>query len=448
MSRRSIPQGEVFDTVRSSKEPYITDKVRLGGIFAGAFFVFLILWSVFAPLATGSVVTGRVTVEGDRDILQHLEGGRVTAINVSNGQKVAAGTVLLELDTKMARARLRDVMARYVATAAKHQRLLNEYDGSDALSFSNLYESKQLSPEVVANILMLEQKQFEMRNALYLERDDALYQAIAAIEDVQKNLVKQLSNVTEQLRLLDEEIVDVDSLLAKGLAPKSRSLALKRTKETVLAQELSLKSQMAETSSRLADTRVERATFVSQYKQEIAAMIQEASVELESLIAARDLAIDEFERTSIVAPRDGFVMNIKPKTRGEVIERGETIMEIVPEGANLIISGELRAEDANRIEAGLPASITILAFKGRAAPTLKGRVKFVSPDVVTDEQTGMSYYPIQIVLEEESVSTLTAENELQPGLPAQVVVETAKQPIISYLLAPITSTIRNAFTEQ
>ncbi len=83
------------DTKRSfSPKPYIAAgyaSVFLGlGVFG--------TWAATAPLASGVVAHGVVSVEGNRKTIQHLEGGIVSEIVVKEGDIVNQGDVLVKID--------------------------------------------------------------------------------------------------------------------------------------------------------------------------------------------------------------------------------------------------------------------------------------------------------------------------------------------------------------
>ena len=70
--------------------------------------IFLILvigtWSACAPLDSAALAPGLVQVEGKRKSIQHLEGGIVSNILVSNGDLVEVNEPLLVLDATKDRA--------------------------------------------------------------------------------------------------------------------------------------------------------------------------------------------------------------------------------------------------------------------------------------------------------------------------------------------------------
>ena len=79
-------------------------ELRIGAIIAGFFFVIFLGWAAFAPMDAAAYAPGHLQVSGQRQSVQHREGGIVAALHVREGQKVQAGQVLIELKGDEVRA--------------------------------------------------------------------------------------------------------------------------------------------------------------------------------------------------------------------------------------------------------------------------------------------------------------------------------------------------------
>ena len=94
--------------------------------------IFLILvigtWSACAPLDSAALAPGLVQVEGKRKSIQHLEGGIVSNILVSNGDLVEVNEPLLVLDATKDRAEQKILRGKIFSTQAYVFRLTAERD--------------------------------------------------------------------------------------------------------------------------------------------------------------------------------------------------------------------------------------------------------------------------------------------------------------------------------
>jgi len=92
-------------------------------------------WAALAPLASASIAPGVVGVDTKRKTIQHLEGGIVGEILVSEGDRVRAGQVLIRLDETRPRASLELLRGRQLAAMAFEARLIAERDGANTVQF-------------------------------------------------------------------------------------------------------------------------------------------------------------------------------------------------------------------------------------------------------------------------------------------------------------------------
>jgi HlyD family secretion protein len=136
-------------------------------------------------------------------------------------------------------------------------------------------------------------------------------------------------------------------------------------------------------------------------------------------------------------------------TVGGVIGAGERIMDIVPEGQELIIQAQVRPQDADDLEPGQTTEVRITAFSGRNLPIVRGEVRQVSADRFTNEQNGEGFFLAQIAVPREELERLTqtAGRPLRAGLPAQVIVPTRKRTALQYLLEPLDQTLWRSLRE-
>jgi len=81
------------------------------GLAAGLLIAF-IAWASVARLEVVAVALGQIVPTGSVQVIQHLDGGRIAAINVVDGQQVKKGAVLIALNPLDARSDLEGLTAR------------------------------------------------------------------------------------------------------------------------------------------------------------------------------------------------------------------------------------------------------------------------------------------------------------------------------------------------
>jgi len=85
------------------------------GVATFLFFLVTVIWSFIGTLDYVTVTQGVVTPSNKIKKIQHLEGGIIRSILVSEGQRVEEGTPLIELEATKSEAELNELETRLTA---------------------------------------------------------------------------------------------------------------------------------------------------------------------------------------------------------------------------------------------------------------------------------------------------------------------------------------------
>ena len=129
-------------------------------------------------------------------------------------------------------------------------------------------------------------------------------------------------------------------------------------------------------------------------------------------------AEDQLKRIDIRAPQDGIVHQSIVHTVGGVINAGEPLMLVVPEADELSIEVKVSPQDIDQLQPGLDTVLRLSAFSQRTTPELKGQVSLIAADLVTDQRSGVQYYPVRVAFAEGERDRLGAL-KLVPGMPVE-----------------------------
>ena len=152
----------------------LTDRAMwIGGSIVSLALGGFILWGSLAPLAQGVVAMGLVEVDGENKTVQHLEGGIVKVLHVREGDTVAAGDPLLEIDDTKPRAEQELLEARYYGALAEIDRLNAELYARSEVIFSSEFEPLRGNPRV-EEIIQAQVDLFTERRAQHAGEIDIL----------------------------------------------------------------------------------------------------------------------------------------------------------------------------------------------------------------------------------------------------------------------------------
>jgi len=396
-------------------------EVRAGLIILAVFFLGFGGWATFAPLDAAVVAPGVVVVSGNRQTVQHREGGIVSRLLVEEGDHVARGEVLIELDAPEVVAQERALQSQVVDLQMQRARLTAERTGQRQLERPAEWASFTGEDREIAEAAY-ERNQREVEGGAngWSEFD-------ARIAGYQG----EIASINRQEALLNEELTGMRQLADEQLVPVTRVRALERS----LAD---LQGRRSELTAQIASTQQER-------HQDLRTVDARLAELLPQLAGSRE----RVELTRLRAPTDGTVVGLMVHTVGGVIGPGERVMDIVPEGHELIIEAHVRPQDADDLAPGQRTEVRITAFSGRNLPIMYGQVRQVSADRFTNEHNGEAYFTAQIAVSQQELSRLTeaAGRHLRAGLPAQVVIPTRKRTALQFLLEPLNQALWRSLRE-
>jgi HlyD family type I secretion membrane fusion protein len=159
------------------------------------------------------------------------------------------------------------------------------------------------------------------------------------------------------------------------------------------------------------------------------------------LVAARE----QLQHSLVRAPATGRVVGLSVFTVGGVVAPAQTLMEVVPEDKMLVVQAQVQPNDADDVYPGQPAQIRFASERNRSLPLLDGRVRTISADSFTDEESGHSYFRAEIEVppaELDQVRDRLGRSELRPGLPVEAILAVRKRTALQYLIEPLSGTFR------
>lgn len=387
--------GEMLGDLEVPQRARWTLRLLLGSI------VLLVLWSAMAKIDQVTRAPAQLIVAARTQLVQSADGGVVTKLHVKEGDHVKVGQLLVTLQKERAEAAVADSSAKVAALRITLARLEAE-----------VYETPlKFDPR-----LLKFGEYIRNQTALYHKRRQAYLDDMTALENM--------------IRLAVAELEINQKLTATGDVSRAEILRLQRS---------------------VADLKAQQSNKRNKYFQDVQAEMTKAQEDLNTQSEALRDRTQVLEQTELVAQMDGIVNNIKVNTVGGVVRPGDTVLELLPRGDDLIVEAKVATTDIAFVTIGQEAHVRLDAYDSSIYGSMNGQVTYISPDILTEEtRTGpMLYYRVRIrITGTEFKGDKAKYIQLRPGLTAQVDIKAMERSVLSYLTKPIAKTLTQSMGER
>ena len=365
----------------------------------GIGFLIFCIWAWIFKLEEVSTGVGKVIPSSKEQVIQSLEGGILTKLNVQEGDIVDKGEILAQLDPTRFASNVGESQSLLVAAQATAARLRAEVNGTPLVF-----------PKVVATDSMLVSEE----TALYHSRREEVEQT--------------LKGYKEALQLVQQELTMTEPLVAKGAASEVEVLRLRRS-----ANDL---------QNKMNDVR-------NQYYVKAREELAKANMDIQTQQQVVVGRTDSLDRAIFRAPVRGVVKEISVTTHGGVIPQNGKLMTIVPIDEKLLIEARILPRDIAFIHPGQEALVKITAYDYSIYGGLKGKVTVISPDTIRDEvKQDQFYYRVYIRTDSDKLYNKEKKSfAITPGMVATVDIRTGEKTILDYLLKPFNK-VKEALRER
>lgn len=397
--------------------------------------VMLVLFFIWASNAELDNVTrgeGEIISSLQNQMVQAAEGGVILRRYVSENSVVSEGDVLFEIDPVDASSELNSLDQRLASLDLKELRLRAEIEGAE---FQIPADLNARAPTVALT-----------EQSLFSARRSELTGQLAVLEQQLRQRRQELVSAEAQKRTaertagyLEEEITVVRPMVRENLAPRTRLLELQRQLESAFGDRDQAVSAIERALSGIQELETEinnaRAAYELRAMEELNTVVAEQGELLESLPRLRE----RVSRTVIRAPMEGIVSRLNYRTPGGYVSTGDTILELVPTGEDLIVQARIMPKDISRIRMNDAVRIRLSAYDSAKYGSVDGRVIRISPDAIVDEKReGQSHYLVDVAIEGELVLAETGKAvTFIPGMTATVDVLSGKRTVLEYFWEPI-----------
>lgn len=401
--------------------------------FTTALLVIAFAWSYFGKLDIIAPATGRIVPEGSIKTIQPASTGVVAEIKVSEGQKVKKGDLLIQLENSIAKSDVKT--AEQALTVARLERdiLAKTIAGESVVEAVN---AADIPDSIKQHLIALADSRVsasEVQQQLLASGTSSAQQQV----EIQKGNKRAIEDNIMKLRTREEELQrDLENATAFNEA--SIRNELRSVQQQIASLEASLPvhdAQIAQAQAGVGEANERLSAYNAENRLTAFSDIVDGEKDITELENTLAKAKEIVEQLSIIAPVDGTILSLATKTVGGVVTVAQPVVEIVPEGTQLVVDTTVQNKDIGFIQVGQPVVIKIDTYSFQRYGYLKGTVQDISPDAILDERQGL-VYKMKVAID----SSETSKNntiDITPGMSVTAEITTGNRRIIEFFLDPL-----------
>lgn len=365
--------------------------------------VYLTLLLVVGAVAFAHLTSISITVKGRGAIRTSAKiipiraevGGRVAVLNVENGSSVKKGQILVEMQDQLAGENLERARA-----------LIERLDALVAAgdSRATMTEAGVVAQEPMRmNVPVLVQERARLAETI-----NALYQALRGVHDVPE---QSLADKAER----DAAEAKIQKIKLQGLAAD-------------------LANELAELEQKVTRLNVSMRSRRDQAMQRVSSARGALEVQIRAFEQALELHI---RSQRVLSPADGVAVKVAVSARGELLTAGQTLLEIIPDGGNLVGEVQIANRDIAQLKLGMPVDLRLDAMPYQDFGSLPGRIIEIPPDATVGEQGGPPTYVIRVSLDRISLDAGQGPRPVLLGMAFEAEVEIRRRTLLELAIIEI-----------
>ena len=395
-------------------------------------------WAAVTNINEVARTPGEVVPSGYQQVVQHLEGGIIGKIHVAEGDTVKQGQILAELDSAGVFEDLQRARSKQLALGMQEERL-RAFISNRAPDFSRFPRSDEMLLQDQQNFFASMEKSSREERKVIAEQIEQKRRIIASL---QSELATTQSNAVITRELFDRK----SELHDKGFLSKTKFLEARQSVNAVDGEIAQIKSRIAVANAEINEFQ-KRLTALGlsqddRVNERLDAVLNEQQQNTEILSKLEQ----RYNRLTIRAPVDGIVKGLAVNTIGAIVKPGETLMEIVPVGHELVVQVKIAPQHIGHLKQGQPVKVKLSSYDFSRYGLVNGTLDHISATTFSAEG-GERYYQGRIKLEHSYVGRDQA-NRIVPGMTVMAEIITGEKTILQYLLKPIHNSLKTAFSER
>lgn len=409
-------------------------------LFIGTF----VGWAAIAKVDEIARGDGKVIPVSKTQIIQASEAGVVQEIAVQVGQVVRRGELLMRLDDTTTTSTLGESAAKARALRAKIARLEIEEQGDLTAAYVCPEAIVKVAPVVCDNevrLLNARRISIENKGSVLQAR---LRQRMKELDEAQANI----SRLNEVIAVAQREMDLIGPMVAKKLVAQTDQLRLDRELTDQRGQLALAMEGIERLNAAISEATLQVEELNLQVRQEALMEKTQALAELSIIDETIRGATDRVARTDIRSPVDGVVNTLDINTIGAYVQPGTVVAGVVPTADTLLVEARISPRDVAFVRRGQSAIVKVTAYDFSIYGGIDGEVSNVSADSLLDQNSGETFYQVQVATPVSELEKDGRKFPIIPGMITSVEIITGEKTVLDYLMKPINKARSEALTER
>jgi adhesin transport system membrane fusion protein len=271
----------------------------------------------------------------------------------------------------------------------------------------------------------------------------------AQISQKQKELLESKSK-REELKnandLISQEISITEPLTKNMVVSAVQFLQMKRQAAMIKGDYDTTAHTIARINESIGELNKRRMEVVYEFRNKAKQELNGVVAQIQQINQSESVLADKVDRTIVRSPVNGTINQILINTIGGVVKPAMDLIEIVPDDDALMVEAKIKPSDIAYIYPGQKANVKFSAYDFSIYGGLKGKVKHVSADTITDDR-GNSFYLVKILTDKSFLLKNGKPLEIMPGMTVDVDILTGKKTVMDFILKPILKVKQNSLGE-
>jgi HlyD family secretion protein len=388
-----------------------------------------IAWSVIGTLDRIVVAPGKIASRSPMLVMQPFTTSRVVQIYVKAGDHVKKGQLLARFDPSFAQADVSSLQHKVASLTAQSQRLTAELSGAGFAARPGDDPERLTQAQIYAQEMSDYQAEIAQRDSRLAELESQIAVDQGAIPGIQSQLAMANKVVDIQLYLQRQKAAATLDVMSA----QSRAIDSSQRLRSTMGDLNKLEQQRAETGQ-------ERQAYLQKWRSDHNQQLVQARQDLAEAGETLNKANRMQDLTEITAPVDATVLEVADRSMGSVLKEAETLVTLVPDGADLYVEANVPSRDISYLKVGDSVRVKLESYPFQRFGTVTGVLTVISPDSMPlkdgDDQSRL-VYRVQVRLNDDAAMLAARGFRLKPGLVASAEIKTGTRSIASYILNPI-----------